>query len=194
LHPASGGDGSLLCSGDTLLQALVACAGVTLRAVATSIGVEVRSGSISAEGDLDFRGTLGVDRETPVGFVAIRLRFDLETNADARQLVTLQKLTERYDHDFVNEWNTVLRTSFVSEYQNNGDADRKLEKGQRNGLVTDKGVDRTNCPGLAIPVASDLHDCVLSPLLRRARPGGQLLPALCRAAAPELAADHARTR
>ena len=96
LHPASGGDGSLLCSGDMLLQALVACAGVTLRAVATSIGIEVRSGNITAEGDLDFRGTLGVDRETPVGFVAIRLRFDLETNADAEQLATLQKLTERY--------------------------------------------------------------------------------------------------
>ena len=96
LHPASGGDGSLVCSGDMLLQALVACAGVTLRAVATSIGIEVRSGSITAEGDLDFRGTLGVDREAPVGFVAIRLRFDLETNADAEQLATLQKLTERY--------------------------------------------------------------------------------------------------
>lgn len=96
LHPASGGDGSLLCSGDMLLQALVACAGVTLRAVATSIGVEVRSGSLTAEGDLDFRGTLGVDRETPVGFVAIRLRFELETNADAEQLAALQKLTERY--------------------------------------------------------------------------------------------------
>src|SRR4029077_17185111 len=73
LHPATGGDGSLACSGDMLLQALVACAGVTLRAVATSIGIEVGSGSITAEGDLDFRGTLGVDRETPVGFVAIRL-------------------------------------------------------------------------------------------------------------------------
>jgi len=96
LHPASGGDGSLLCSGDMLLQALVACAGVTLRAVATSIGIEVRSGNITAEGDLDFRGTLGVDRETPVGFVAVRLRFDLEANADAEQLATLQKLTERY--------------------------------------------------------------------------------------------------
>ena len=96
LHPASGGDGSLVCSGDMLLQALVACAGVTLRAVATSIGVEVRGGSITAEGDLDFRGTLGVDREAPVGFVAIRLRFDLETSADAEQLATLQKLTERY--------------------------------------------------------------------------------------------------
>jgi uncharacterized OsmC-like protein len=96
LHPASGGDGSLVCSGDMLLQALVACAGVTLRAVATSTGIEVRAGTIAAEGDLDFRGTLGLDRETPVGFYAIRLRFDLETDASAEQLATLQKLTERY--------------------------------------------------------------------------------------------------
>jgi uncharacterized OsmC-like protein len=96
LHPASGGDGSLLCSGDMLLQALVACAGVTLRAVATSIGIEVRSGNITAEGDLDFRGTLGVERHTPVGFLAISISFDLETDADAEQLAALQKLTERY--------------------------------------------------------------------------------------------------
>jgi len=96
LHPASGGDGSLLCSGDMLLEALVACAGVTLRAVSTSIGVAVASGRVLAEGDLDFRGTLGVDRDAPVGFSAIRLIFELETDADAEQLATLQRLTERY--------------------------------------------------------------------------------------------------
>ena len=96
LHPASGGDGSQLCSGDMLLEALVACAGVTLRAVATSLGVAVASGQVRAEGDLDFRGTLGVDRDAPVGFSAIRLSFDLETDADEEQLATLQRLTERY--------------------------------------------------------------------------------------------------
>ena len=96
LHPASGGDGSLLCSGDMLLEALVACAGVTLRAVATSLGISVDSGRVRAEGDLDFRGTLAVDREAPVGFRAIRLSFELETDADEEQLETLLKLTERY--------------------------------------------------------------------------------------------------
>ena len=96
LHPATGGDGSLLCSGDMLLQALVACAGVTLRAVATSLGIEVQAGRVRAEGDLDFRGTLGVDREAPVGFSAIRLSFELDTDAAAEQLATLTKLTERY--------------------------------------------------------------------------------------------------
>jgi uncharacterized OsmC-like protein len=96
LHPASGGDGSLLCSGDMLLEALVACAGVTLRAVATSLGISVASGHIRAEGDLDFRGTLGVDREIPVGFSAIRLSFDLDTSAEEEQIATLLKLTERY--------------------------------------------------------------------------------------------------
>jgi uncharacterized OsmC-like protein len=96
LHPASGGDGSLLCSGDMLLEALVACAGVTLQAVATSLGIEVESGTVRAEGELDFRGTLAVDREAPVGFSAIRLSFELETNADREQLDTLLKLTERY--------------------------------------------------------------------------------------------------
>jgi uncharacterized OsmC-like protein len=96
LHPASGGDGSLLCSGDMLLEALVACAGVTLRAVATSLGITVASGRVSAEGELDFRGTLGVDREAPVGFAEIRLSFDLDTDADEEQLALLQKLTERY--------------------------------------------------------------------------------------------------
>jgi uncharacterized OsmC-like protein len=96
LHPASGGDGSLLCSGDMLLEALVACAGVTLQAVATSLGIEVGSGTVRAEGELDFRGTLAVDREAPVGFSAIRLSFELETEADTEQLDTLLKLTERY--------------------------------------------------------------------------------------------------
>jgi uncharacterized OsmC-like protein len=96
LHPASGGDGSLLCSGDMLLEALVACAGVTLQAVATSLGFEVEAGRVLAEGDLDFRGTLAVDREAPVGFTAIRLRFELDTAAGEEELATLLKLTERY--------------------------------------------------------------------------------------------------
>ncbi len=96
LHPATGGDGQALCSGDMLLEALVACAGVTLNAVATAIGVELRDARIRAEGDLDFRGTLGVDRDTPVGFRQIRLQFDLDTDADAEQLESLMKLTERY--------------------------------------------------------------------------------------------------
>ncbi len=96
LHPASGGDGSLLCSGDMLLEALVACAGVTLRAVATSLGIEVESGTVRAEGELDFLGTLAVDREASVGFSAIRLSFELDTDADREQLDTLLKLTERY--------------------------------------------------------------------------------------------------
>jgi uncharacterized OsmC-like protein len=96
LHPATGGDGSLVCSGDMLLQALVACAGVTLRAVAAGRGIEVRGGVVRAEGDLDFRGTLGVDREAAVGFTNIRLRVELDTAASAEELVTLGKLTERY--------------------------------------------------------------------------------------------------
>jgi uncharacterized OsmC-like protein len=96
LHPATGGDGSLLCSGDMLLEALVACAGVTLRAVATALGIEVRSGTITADGTLDFRGTLGVDRAAPVGFAAIDLRFELDTDAGEDALATLLKLTERY--------------------------------------------------------------------------------------------------
>jgi uncharacterized OsmC-like protein len=96
LHPASGGDGSLLCSGDMLLEALAACAGVTLRAVATSLGIAVAGGAVRAEGDLDFRGTLAVDREAPVGFSAIRLSFDLDSDADEEQLATLLRLTERY--------------------------------------------------------------------------------------------------
>ncbi len=96
LHPATGGDGSALCSGDMLLEALVACAGVTLKAVATALGIEVRSGRVAAEGDLDFRGTLGVAKDAPVGFRAIRLRFDLDTDAAPEALDKLLKLTERY--------------------------------------------------------------------------------------------------
>jgi uncharacterized OsmC-like protein len=96
LHPAAGGDGTQLCSGDMLLEALVACAGVTLSAVATSLGIDVRAGTVSAEGDLDFRGTLAVDRDAPVGFREIRLAFELETDVDAEQLATLERLTERY--------------------------------------------------------------------------------------------------
>ena len=96
LHPATGGDGSLLCSGDMLLEALVACAGVTLRAVATSLGIAVTGGTVHAEGDLDFRGTLAVDREAPVGFTSIRLSFELDTEASEEQIATLLRLTERY--------------------------------------------------------------------------------------------------
>jgi uncharacterized OsmC-like protein len=96
LHPASGGDGTQLCSGDMLLEALAACAGVTLRAVATSLGIEVRAGRVHAEGDLDFRGTLAVDRDAPVGFSEIRLAFELDTEASEDELATLLKLTERY--------------------------------------------------------------------------------------------------
>ena len=96
LHPATGGDGIAACSGDMLLEALVACAGVTLKAVATALDITLKRGSVSAEGDLDFRGTLGVAKEAPVGFRAIRLRFDLDTNASPDQIATLLKLTERY--------------------------------------------------------------------------------------------------
>ena len=96
LHPATGGDGLFACSGDMLLEALVACAGVTLRAVATAIGVEVREGTVSAEGDLDFRGTLAVSKEAPVGFKDIRLHFHLDTTASQEQLESLIRLTERY--------------------------------------------------------------------------------------------------
>lgn len=95
LHPATGGSGTLACSGDMLLQALVACAGVTLRSVATSLEIPV-SGTVRAEGDLDFRGTLGVDREAPVGFGDVRLIFELESDAAQDQLDTLMRLTERY--------------------------------------------------------------------------------------------------
>jgi uncharacterized OsmC-like protein len=96
LHPATGGSGLELCSGDMLLEALVACAGVTLKAVATAIGVSLRSGRVSAEGDLDFRGTLGVAKGAPVGFADIRLSFALDTDASPAELDTLLKLTERY--------------------------------------------------------------------------------------------------
>ena len=96
LHPATGGDGLSICSGDMLLEALVACAGVTLGAVATSLGLEIRAGRVRAEGDLDFRGTLAVSKEAPVGFRAIRLAFELETDAADEDLDTLLRLTERY--------------------------------------------------------------------------------------------------
>jgi uncharacterized OsmC-like protein len=96
LHPATGGDGSLACSGDMLLEALAACAGVTLRAVSTALGIELRDARVFAEGDLDFRGTLGVSKEAPVGFRDIRLRFDLDTSATEEQRATLVRLTERY--------------------------------------------------------------------------------------------------
>jgi uncharacterized OsmC-like protein len=96
LHPATGGDGSLACSGDMLLQALVACAGVTLRAVATSLGITVTGGTVTAEGDLDFRGTLAVSKDAPVGFRSIRLTFDLDSAAEAEEIQTLIRLTERY--------------------------------------------------------------------------------------------------
>jgi uncharacterized OsmC-like protein len=96
LHPATGGTGAFACSGDMLLEALAACAGVTMAAVATSIGVNLRGGTVRAEGDLDFRGTLGVSKEAPVGFQRIRLEFVLDTDATAEQLATLRRLTERY--------------------------------------------------------------------------------------------------
>jgi uncharacterized OsmC-like protein len=96
LHPATGGDGSFACSGDMLLQALAACAGVTLKAVATALGITLRGGEVQVEGDLDFRGTLGVDKTAPVGFANIRVRFLLDTDADEAALASLLKLTERY--------------------------------------------------------------------------------------------------
>ncbi|MBS3915295.1 MAG: OsmC family protein [Bacteroidetes bacterium] len=96
LHPATGGDGTFICSGDMLLEALVACAGVTLGAVSTSLGIPIKNGNVRAEGDIDFRGTLGVSKEAPVGFKNIRLYFDLDTDADEEQLAALLKLTERY--------------------------------------------------------------------------------------------------
>lgn len=96
LHPATGGDGLAACSGDMLLEALVACAGVTVRAVATALDISLRGGAVKAEGDLDFRGTLGVSKEVPVGFKAIRLHFELDTDATPEQLETLLKLAKRY--------------------------------------------------------------------------------------------------
>jgi uncharacterized OsmC-like protein len=110
LHPATGGDGLSACSGDMLLEALVACAGVTLTAVATALGIALRGGRVSAEGDLDFRGTLGVSKEAPVGFTAIRLNFDLDTDAPPDQIATLLKLTERY----CVIYQTLLRPAQVS--------------------------------------------------------------------------------
>lgn len=96
LHPATGGTGLLACSGDLLLDALVACAGVTLKAVATAIGVEIKNGTVKAEGDLDFKGTLGVSKEVPVGFKTLRLEFYLNLNATDEQMASIAKLTERY--------------------------------------------------------------------------------------------------
>lgn len=96
LHPATGGDGLSVCSGEMLLEALVGCAGVTLRAVATALDLPLHGGTVTAEGELDVRGTLGVSKEVPVGFAAIRLQFDLDTDATPEQLQTLLKLTERY--------------------------------------------------------------------------------------------------
>jgi len=96
LHPATGGDGLSACSADMLLEALIGCAGVTLRAVATALGIRLRDATIQAEGDLDFRGTLGVSKDVPVGFQQIRLHFDLESDASEEQLATLLRLTERY--------------------------------------------------------------------------------------------------
>ena len=96
LHPATGGDGSAACSADLLLESLVACAGVTLSAVATALGVSLRGATVEADGDLDFRGTLGVAKDVPVGFAQIRLHFDLDTDASAEQIASLVRLTERY--------------------------------------------------------------------------------------------------
>ncbi|MGB0889259.1 MAG: OsmC family protein [Solirubrobacterales bacterium] len=96
LHPATGGDGTLACSGDMLLEALAACAGVTMRSVAVNRGIELRSGTLSVEGDLDFRGTLGIERDAPVGFREIRLRFDLDSDASETELDQLLETTERY--------------------------------------------------------------------------------------------------
>jgi uncharacterized OsmC-like protein len=96
LHPATGGTGLQICSGDMLLEALVACAGVTLQAVSTAIGVEIKSGTVKAEGDLDFKGTLGVSKESSVGFKNIRLEFELQTDATDEQMASIKKLTERY--------------------------------------------------------------------------------------------------
>ncbi len=96
LHPATGGDGTLLCSGDMLLESLAACAGVTMSAVATAVEIEIRSGTVHVEGDLDFRGTLAVAKDAPVGFTAIRVRFDLDSDASDDDLQTLIRLTERY--------------------------------------------------------------------------------------------------
>jgi uncharacterized OsmC-like protein len=114
LHPATGGNGLMACSGDMLLEALVACSGVTMAAVASAIGIEIRNGTIRAEGDLDFRGTLGVSKEAAVGFQRIRLHFDLETNASEEELATLIRLTERY----CVVYQTLQRGTEVSTFRN----------------------------------------------------------------------------
>lgn len=122
LHPATGGTGLLACSGDMLLEALVACAGVTLNAVSTAIGISVKEGLVTAEGDLDFRGTLGVSKEAPVGFKEIRLRFDLDPGLAPDQVATLQKLTERYCVVYQTLMSgTTVRTSFNQEPSGNND-------------------------------------------------------------------------
>jgi uncharacterized OsmC-like protein len=114
LHPATGGTGLLACSGDLLLQALAACAGVTLQAVATAIGIEIRSGDVYVEGDLDFRGTLGVSKEAPVGFTAIRLRFTIDAAVTDEQVASLSKLTERYCVVYQTLTNAVaIETNYV---------------------------------------------------------------------------------
>jgi uncharacterized OsmC-like protein len=120
LHPATGGDGLLVCSGDLLLEALVACAGVTLKAVSTAINVDIKDAVVKAEGDLDFRGTLGVSKEVPVGFSEIRLSFMLDTNASEDQIKTLLKLTERYCVVYQTLISaTAVRTKIESVEQNN---------------------------------------------------------------------------
>ena len=121
LHPATGGDGTQACSGDMLLEALVACAGVTMRAVATSIGLDLRDATVTAEGDLDFRGTLGVAKDAPVGFKDIRLRFDIDTTASDEQLATLLKLTERY---CVVLQTLRLAPAIATRMERNGDGDQ----------------------------------------------------------------------
>jgi uncharacterized OsmC-like protein len=114
LHKATGGTGLTVCSGDLLLEALVACAGVTLNAVATAIGVELQNGIVRAEGDIDFRGTLGVSKDVPVGFKSIRLFFDIDSNATEEQLNSLKKLTERYCVVFQTlKQSPALETSFL---------------------------------------------------------------------------------
>ena len=116
LHPATGGDGLSLCSGDMLLEALVACAGVTLNAVATAIGVELKDAAVIAEGDLDFRGMLAVSKEAPVGFKSLRLSFELDTDASSEQIESLIKLTERYCvvyQTLVNTPKIAVKTSTV---------------------------------------------------------------------------------
>jgi len=116
LHPATGGTGLLACSGDMLLEALVACAGVTLSAVATAIGIEIYSGTVKAEGDLDFRGTLGVTKDAPVGFKTIRLQFNLNTNASKEQMESLAKLTERYCVVYQTlTWGVQVETKYLTE-------------------------------------------------------------------------------